>query len=225
MLAIVFVCFRVKALLHAHHLEFQKHSLFRDDGLECSIPWDQVIFACIEHILAHLDPDQWVSCCYGHEREFPLPSVWLRAQAETTLARAARTPAHGKKRHERRKSDSYLSTGISGGYFQLSPTVGGANIQREGDLLAGSLLREKALSQTFEAQLQQWVTDIGSSSSSSSSHRHTSQLHTLPPSSHRHTSQLHPLPPSSHEHSEPLRWKGTMEDGIQLLKMKINNER
>ena len=33
--------------------------------------------------------DLWVARCHGKEREFAVPHVWLCAQAETSLARAA----------------------------------------------------------------------------------------------------------------------------------------
>ena len=68
--------YRVKALLH--HAE---------DQSDFFIPWDQVILVCVEHMVAYLTSDLWVSSFHGNSttETFPLPSEWLKAQAETTF--------------------------------------------------------------------------------------------------------------------------------------------
>ena len=62
-----------------HHAE--EHSEF-------FIPWDQVILACAEHMVAYLNSDLWVSGFYGDGcgEPFPNPSEWIEALAATTLA-------------------------------------------------------------------------------------------------------------------------------------------
>lgn len=87
---------RVKALLH--HAE---------DRSEFFIPWDQVILLCAEHMIAYLNSDLWVSGFHGDNSDtaFTIPSEWLRAQAETSLASVARvtskiTPGFDNRKYE-----------------------------------------------------------------------------------------------------------------------------
>ena len=77
---------RVTALLH--HAE---------DHSEFFIPWDQVILVCAEHMVAYLTSDLWVSGFYGNNTTemFPLPSEWLKAQAETTFNSLAQVTSEG----------------------------------------------------------------------------------------------------------------------------------
>ena len=62
----------------------------RGDQSYSSIPWDQVILACVEHILSHVRSDIYVTCFHDNKKSFKVPGVWLRVQAETSLAQAAR---------------------------------------------------------------------------------------------------------------------------------------
>ncbi len=86
-IAILFVVFlRIKALLHRHHHMFE---CGETDEPECCVPWTHVILACIEHILSCLDSDLWASTLHSVKRKFTVPTSWLRAQAETSLATAS----------------------------------------------------------------------------------------------------------------------------------------
>ena len=52
------------------------------------IPWDQVVLACVEYMVALIDSDLWVSTLrgeVGHE-SWAVPVEWLRAQANTSLS-------------------------------------------------------------------------------------------------------------------------------------------
>ncbi len=59
------------------------------DESECCVPWAHVILACIEHILSCLDSDLWASTFHNIKRKCTMPTSWLRAQAETSLAKAS----------------------------------------------------------------------------------------------------------------------------------------
>ena len=88
---------RIKALLHHYAKECADHMTGHVTNL--GIPWDQVILACVEHMLGHMSSDQWVSCLHGNELKFTIPGVWLHAQAETSVSLAAMaTRTTGSKR-------------------------------------------------------------------------------------------------------------------------------
>lgn len=44
----------------------------------------------MEHILSHVRSDLYVTCFHDSKKGFKVPGVWLHAQAETSLAQAAR---------------------------------------------------------------------------------------------------------------------------------------
>ena len=71
-----------------------------EDHSEFSIAWDQVILVCAEHMVAYLTSDLWVSGFHGNNATatFPLPSEWLKAQAETTLAQVTSNSTPGSIR-------------------------------------------------------------------------------------------------------------------------------
>ncbi len=56
---------------------------------ECSVPWAQVILACIEHSLLCLKSDLWASTLHNDKQDWSIPIPWLRAQAETNIALAS----------------------------------------------------------------------------------------------------------------------------------------
>ena len=59
-----------------------------EEHSEFFIPWDQVILACADHMVAYLNSDLWVTSFYddGNGEKFPNPPEWIEAQAATTIA-------------------------------------------------------------------------------------------------------------------------------------------
>ena len=104
----LFFSFRLEILLLFYAKQFarlrSKTALVQSELL---VPWDHVIITCVEHCLGSsggelLDSDLWVSRGNSHlqchrrqasasERKFVVPSLWLRAEAETVLAVASNT--------------------------------------------------------------------------------------------------------------------------------------
>lgn len=82
-------CCRVKALLH-HHSKSLAESSTRH-----SVPWDQVVFVCVNHVINHMTPSgQWVGCIHGNKLAFEPPSLWVQAEAGTSVAVAAKMTGH-----------------------------------------------------------------------------------------------------------------------------------
>lgn len=97
--------YRVKALLHHHH----RHKFDHDETnqSECTVPWAQVILACIENILTHLDSELWASGFHDKARDFTVPISWLQAQAETSLATAAQLTHTNPQTTTRKRCSTY----------------------------------------------------------------------------------------------------------------------
>lgn len=49
------------------------------------IPWDQVIFLVVEQIVTHLHVHQWFIIDQDSQKEFTVPTSWLRAEVETNI--------------------------------------------------------------------------------------------------------------------------------------------
>lgn len=93
--------YRIKSILREHSKSGSIAGHMTQNATNqshCSIPWDQVILACVDHVLNHTSSDLWVACFQGNEKESPVPSEWLRAQAETTLAWATREARNAARR-------------------------------------------------------------------------------------------------------------------------------
>ena len=81
---------RVKTILLQH---MSKH---KGDQSSCSLPWDQVVIACAEHLVGLIDSDLWVTTLQEDGSEegghcgytMVVPVEWLRAQADTSLLSA-----------------------------------------------------------------------------------------------------------------------------------------
>lgn len=71
----------IKSILLQHLYKFD------GDQSHCCVPWDQVVLTCVEHILASMDSDLWVSgfCDDQDAVEMVVPVEWLCAQAATSL--------------------------------------------------------------------------------------------------------------------------------------------
>ena len=83
------------------------------DQLEAVFPWDHVIITCIDHMVSVAPSDLWVTCFHGDDtKEFTTPTLWLMAEAATSLERVNSTNLDlhvpRAKRHHRNLSDSYL---------------------------------------------------------------------------------------------------------------------
>lgn len=88
------------------------------------MPWDQVIIACAEHMLAHLNShDLWVSGVLrandDNSQRFTLPTRWMQAQAETSLSSVAQvttTPSTFRKRYGGYQIEKYVAWSRMSGY-------------------------------------------------------------------------------------------------------------
>ena len=93
----VLLC-RIKSLLHLHYCKLEGADPFGNH-----VPWDQVIMACTDHMLSHLNSrDLWVSGILHSDEvawmKFSIPTRWMQAQAETSLSSVER-PSTFRKRY------------------------------------------------------------------------------------------------------------------------------
>ena len=77
----VHVLQRIKVLLHDQEMSLQHDSV---ESCLC-IPWDEVMFLIVEQIITHLRCDLWFALDKESEREFTIPTSWLRAEVETSI--------------------------------------------------------------------------------------------------------------------------------------------
>ncbi|CAI7993824.1 hypothetical protein GBAR_LOCUS1332 [Geodia barretti] len=177
---------------------------------EAVFPWDHVVITCIDHMVSIAPSDHWVTCFHGKTKEFATPTSWLMAEAATSLERVNMLnpdPPPRPKRHRRNMSDSYLFD--SHHLPTLTPSHPAHLRQASQSPLATKLVEkigtEKQLSIDFEEQLKKVLREGKTP----------------------HTPLLTPSPPPRHDDHTPssLEWAGSLEVGLQLLKMKIRTSR
>ena len=140
----VFVLIRVKILLEA--------------AAECSpvspcVPWDQVILACVEHMITTVP--QSLKAGVVSELKFYPPFGWQRATAETALALTVQEQKNRdiKDRSKRRRSNSVVTQEPASSRLRLNlgssmPARDDLKLLMEGHQLVSSLSNEAALSKS-----------------------------------------------------------------------------
>lgn len=137
------------------------------EAIPVSVPWDQVILACIEHMLDAMSPELMVGVALrgDHLQEvaskFHPPFEWQKAVAETALAKARQVRKKEEEiegdlgRSKRRRSDSVVLQEPAKSRLRLSLGAAGSEwrtrdyhhhqhqqLVREGEALLSSLTAE-----------------------------------------------------------------------------------
>ena len=156
-------------------------------------------------MLNQVQSDIWVVHCHSEKWEFSLPPVWLRAQAETSLAQAARLmprpQTEPRKGHRtRRNSDPHLPMRYRPEQVVLDVSPQLREVKEKWDRLEETLRREKRQSLNFEARLQQWMRDEREEEEEEEEEERVEESETM--------------------------WDGaSLEHGLELLRMKIRTAR
>ena len=144
------------------------------EATQFSLPWDQVILACLEHTLNIMSPDLRVGVVVSGDHlqalatSFHPPFTWRKAVAETALAKAALQHGRGQEERlgdfggskRRRRSDSVVLQEPAKSRLRLSLGVAGSRggvrdyhyqeqqqqLVKDGDVLLSSLTAEAAQS-------------------------------------------------------------------------------
>ena len=161
-----FVCLhRVKALLHKIDKDLDSKSLADGIQLGWIVPWDRVIFVCIELMLdlcgTHLgagvlldEEGHWLTT------EFKWPLEWHAAVANTMTEQAqpverrrrghfGTAPGERHRENKRRRTDSEDSLELFMGPAVCVPSPGREQNNLRGRVIAAAILHESSLSKRF----------------------------------------------------------------------------